>query len=114
MFTYNNSLNIVDSVFTILDRIERVDYIKLGDDAITIVATLAAAIVAVTSYVVTALQLFWMEHGEHILTVAFQTVVYTADFANDVYTSGTALRRFVGSLSDRYLDRLFYTASGLI
>lgn len=114
MFTANNTLNIVDSAFTALDRIERIDYIKLGDDAINIVATLAAAIVAVTTYVVTALQLFWMEHGERILTVAFQIVVYTVDFAHDLYVAGTDLRRFMANLSSRSVDRLFYTATGLM
>lgn len=114
MFTANNTLNIVDSAFTALDRIERIDYIKLGDDAINIVATLAAAIVAVTTYVVTALQLFWMEHGERILTVAFQFVIHTADFAHDCYTSGVAFRRLISNLSSRSVDRLFYTATGLM
>ena len=113
MFTYNNSLNIVDSVFTILDRIERVDYVAVGDAVINFVATLAAAIVAVITYVVTALQLFWMEHGEHILTVAFRFTVWILDTIGAVYYAGVNSRPVLTLWANRVMDSAYRYAAQL-
>ena len=109
MFATNRYLTAADVAFSTLDIIERFDYIALGTKVINTTATVCAIIVAVVSYIVTALQLFWLEHGEVITTRAFQFTITLADFAGDCYHTGRKLRPVVVHNLNRLADTVFYT-----
>ena len=107
----NATLNAADSVFIALEKIEEFDYVAFGEKAIRFAATTSAIVVGLCSYIWLALQLFWEDHGDTILTFAFQTIVHTADFAHACYTSARAFRRTVGYLCGSAVDRLYYLAT---
>ena len=113
MFATNAGLNTLDALFVIADRIERYDYVAVGQKVITFAATLAAVIVAVSTYVITALQLFWLEHGDTIIINSVRLVVNTIDFAREVYLIGGKLRRFVSKTLNRAADNAFFAIAGL-
>ena len=108
---FNATPNAADSVFIALEKIEEFDYVAFGEKAIRFAATTSAIVVGLCSYIWLALQLFWEDHGDAILTFAFQTIVHTADFAHDLYTSGRALRRTLGYLLNRSVDNLYFSAT---
>ena len=105
---YNTALNVVDFGFETLERIERFDYIALGEKVINITATLAAVVVAVVTYVVTALQLFWLEYGETITVNTVRFTVATVDFAGACFFAGRKLRPVVNTWVARLADSAYY------
>ena len=105
---YNTALNVADFGFETLERIERFDYSALGEKVIKFSATVAAVVVAVVTYVVTALQLFWLEHGEAITVNAIRFTVATADFAGACFFAGRKLRPVVNHWVARLADSAFY------
>jgi hypothetical protein len=107
---YNTALNTLDLGFTALEKIEKIDYVALSNKVTTNAATISAIVVGVCSYIWLALQLFWEDHGDQILTLSFQTIIHIADFSHDCYTSGVALRRALGTLFVRALDNAYYAA----
>ena len=109
MFATNTQLSIIDSAFGVIEVIAEHDYKKSAERIIALIATAAAVIVGFTSYVSTALQLFWLEHKERIITRAFQTVIIAADFAGNCYYAGRDFRRFASTASARILDRVYYS-----
>ena len=107
----NTALNIFDGFFTALEQISEFDYIALGEKAIAFALTFAACIVACTSYVYTALRLFWLENGEQILTFAFVSIINIADFAHSFYETGKDLRRFTNYATAYIADSAYYLAA---
>jgi len=106
----NATLNAFDFVFGAFEKVSEIDYVKLGDDVIKRAAAFAAVVVGVVTYVVTALQLFWLEHGEIILKRAVQTVFITVDFAGELLIAGRDFRRFANRVTAQVADRAFYAA----
>lgn len=113
MYATNAGLNALDALFIIVDRIERIDYIKLGRTVIDKAVIAAAVIVAVATYVITACQLFWLEHGERIIISIIRTVVNTIDFAHEVFVIGQDLRKFIVKTLNRAADNAFFAIAGL-
>ena len=109
MFATNTQLSVIDSAFGVIEVISEHDYVKSGERVIAVIATAAAIIVGVITYCTTALQLFWLEHGERIMTCAFQTVTIAADFAGNCYYAGRDCRRFASTASARIMDRAYYS-----
>ena len=110
MYTTNTTLNIIDSAFSVIETVSEFDYVDFGNRIITIIATAAAIIIGTASYISTAAQLFWEEHGERIITRAFQTVIIAADFAGNCYYTGRKLRVIANSATAQFTDRIYYTA----
>ncbi len=105
----NATLNAFDFAFGTLEKVSEVDYVKLGDDVIKRAVAFAAVTVAVVTYVVTALQLFWLQNGETITKRAVQFVFLTVDFAGEMLIAGREFRRFANMLTMRISDGVFYT-----
>jgi len=110
MYATNTTLNIIDSAFSVIEVIADYDYVKSGERIITIIATAAAIIIGVATYCTTALQLFWEEHGESIMTNALRAVIIAADFAGNCYYTGRKLRVIANSATAQFTDRIYYTA----
>ena len=110
MFTTNTTLNVIDSAFSVIEVIAEHDYKKSAERLIAIIATAAAIIIGVATYIFTATQLFWLEHGERIITRAFQAVIIAADFAGNCYYTGRKLRVIANSATAQFTDRIYYTA----
>jgi hypothetical protein len=109
MYTTNTSLNIIDSAFSVIEVIAEHDYKKSAERIIAIIATAAAIIIGTATYISTAVQLFWEEHGQSIMTRAFQTAIIAADFAGNCYYAGRKLRVIANTASDRIMDRAYYS-----
>ena len=108
MFTANRSLTALDVAFSTAEQIADFDYVALGEKALNVIATVAAFIVAVTTYVSTALQLFWLENGEVILTNVFRIVITIVDFAGACYYAGRNFRPVANRVTARVADGIFY------
>ena len=109
MFATNRYLTAADVAFSALDIIEGFDAVALGEKVINATATVCAIIVAVVSYIVTALQLFWLDNGKVITTRAFQFIITLADFAGGCYHAGRKLRPVVTHNLNRLADTAFFT-----
>jgi len=68
------------------NSMRKLDYVKLGEDFIFILATICAVVVGVVSYAYTAFQLYWEDNGKTIV--------------NSVKTN-----------SNRVVDFVFYTST---
>jgi len=105
----NRILNIFDFAFGVIETATEFDYVQARDRAIRAVAMAAAIIIGTATYVSTAAQLFWEEHGESIKVFCVRAVILTADFAGDCYFAGRDFRRFASTESERILDRAYYS-----
>lgn len=110
MYTTNTTLNIIDSAFSVIEVIADYDYVKTGERLIALIATAAAIIIGTATYISTAAQLFWEEHGERIMTNALRAVIIAADFAGNCYYTGRKLRVIANSATAQFTDRIYYTA----
>ncbi len=108
MIIANRTLNVIDVAFTVIDRIERVDYIAIGRAVIDKAIITAAVIIGVATYVITALQLLWLEHNETIITNAVRFTFIIADTIGATYYAGHKLRPLVNHWTARLTDTLFY------
>ena len=108
MFTANRTLTTLDVMFAAAEQIADFDYVAMGEKSLNVIATVAAFIVAVTTYVSTALQLFWLEHGESIVTNAIRIVINTVDFAGACYYAGRNFRPVANRVTARVADGIFY------
>jgi hypothetical protein len=106
--TTNTTLNIIDSAFGLIETVSEFDYIAFGNRIITIIATVAAIIIGTASYVSTAAQLFWEEHGEVIMTRTFQVIIFTLDFAGNCYYTGRNFRIIANSAVAQLADSAYY------
>ena len=80
----NYTLSAIDVIFGATESISEIDYVSAGRKVINAVVTLAAIIVAVSTYAWTALLLFWDEHGENIKGGAIRVFSLTVDFVDGV------------------------------
>jgi hypothetical protein len=108
MFTANRTLTALDVIFAAAENVSRYDAVAVGEKALNVIATVAAFIVAVTTYVSTALQLFWLEHGESIVTNAVRVVINTVDFAGACYYAGRNFRPVANRVTAQVADSIFY------
>ena len=108
MFITNRTLNALDALFNAAEIIEGFDAVALGDRVINATATIAAVIVGVITYAITALQLFWCEHGETILTRIVQFTVIFIDACGTVYYWGVNSRPVINRYCARLADSAFY------
>ena len=109
MIVANRYLGIIDQVFTALDIIEHFDYVTVGDRIINATATVAAVIVGIITYVITALQLFWLDRGDTIVINTIRFTVTLADFAGNCYHAGRNFRPVVVHNLNRLADAAFFT-----
>lgn len=108
MFATNRYLTAVDVAFNAAEVIASFDYVAVGNSVITCAATVCAIVVATTSYIITALQLFWCEQGDVITTRTIQFVVATADFAGACYFAGRKFRPVANRYCALLADTAFY------
>lgn len=113
MFTTNTKLNAIDALFTAIEQIERYDYVAVGETVINITATAAAVIVGVASYVITALQLWWEDNGQSIITNAVRFTFLIIDTIGAVYYAGVNSRPVIAYWGNRIIDRVYFTAAAL-
>ncbi len=106
----NATLNAFDFAFGAFEKVSEFDVVQFGETAIKRVATLAAIVVGVATYVWTALMLFWLANGDVILKRAVQFVFLTVDFAGELLMAGREFRRFVNRLTAQISDGVFYFA----
>lgn len=88
--------------------ISEFDYIAFGNRIITIIATVAAIIIGTASYMSTAAQLFWEDHGERIMVSTLQAVIIAADFAGNCYYTGRNFRIIANSATAKLADNAYY------
>lgn len=105
----NATLNVFDFGFGVLEKVSEFDVVKFGENVIENVATVAAIVVGVATYVWTALMLFWLENGGTITKRAVQFVFLIVDFAGELLMAGREFRRFANMLTMRISDGVFYT-----
>ena len=86
MFSTNRYLSILDLTFIATEKVSKFDYVEFGEKFIIFVATISAVIVGFSSYVYTALQLWWEDNNETILTRGSQFIIHTMNFAHEIYT----------------------------
>ena len=67
----------VDGLYNYLRKL---DYVKLGEDFIFILATIYAVVVGVVSYAYTAFQLYWNDNGESIVNSITTNTNRVVDF----------------------------------
>jgi len=108
MFITNRTLTAVDYLFSAAGIIEDFDYVKTGERIIHYTATIAAVIVGIITYAVTALQLFWLEHSETIIITTTRFMITLADFTGDCYHTGRKLRPVVTHNLTRLADTVFF------
>ena len=113
MFVSNRTLTALDVIFNAAEVIESYDYVAVGDRVIQSVATFAAVIVGVVTYVITALQLFWCEHGEVILTRTVQLTVILIDACGCCYYAGVNARPVINRYCARLADSAFYALASV-
>lgn len=106
------ALNTLDLAFTTAEKIERFDYVALGQNAIKVTATVAAIVTGFCSYVWLALQLFWEDHGETITVGATKSVILAVDFTGNCLIAGRKFRVLVNQVLSTSADRAFYLAAG--
>lgn len=109
MFATNRTFNVIDTAFIGLETLSEFDYVAFGDKVINATATVCAVTVAVVSYIVTALQLFWLEHGQVITVSAIRFVINAVDFAGACYHAGRNFRPVVVHNANRLADAAFFT-----
>ena len=112
MFTANRTLNAIDIAFTIIDRIERIDYIKLGEQVIDKAIIAAAIIYGVATYIITACQLWWEDYNETIIVGAIRFTFIIADTIGAVYYAGVNSRPVIINWTNRLADSAFYAIAG--
>lgn len=108
MIIANRTLSIIDTAFTAIEQIERFDYVAVGETVINIIATTAAIIYGVASYIITACQLYWETHGQSIITNAVRFTFIITDTIGATYIAGRKLRPLVNHWVARLTDTLFY------
>jgi hypothetical protein len=113
MIIANRTLSVIDAAFNVIEQIERIDYIALGRTVIDKAVITAAVIVAVATYVITACQLFWLDHGDRIIINSVRLVINTIDFAHEVYVIGQQSRRFITKTLNLAADSAFFTIAAL-
>jgi hypothetical protein len=113
MYATNAGLNVLDALFTLLEKVSEIDCTKLGRTVIDKAIIATAVIVAVTTYVITACQLWWLTHSETIIISATRFVINTADFSREVFVMGQELRRFITKTLNLAADSAFFTIAGL-
>jgi hypothetical protein len=111
MFITNRTLTAVDYLFSAAGIIEDFDYVKTGERIIHYTATIAAVIIGIITYAVTALQLYWLEHSETIIISTTRFIFTLADFAGDCYYTGRKVRPVVIHTLNRLVDSAFYIAA---
>ena len=110
MIIANRTLSIIDGAFTIIDRVERVDYIKLGERIIDKAIITAAIIYGVATYIITACQLWWEDNGDAVMAGAFKLIINLVDYTHELYLFGTETKRFIVKTFGFITDRLYYSA----
>jgi hypothetical protein len=113
MIATNAKLNALDALFFITEQIERVDYVAIGERIIHSAATIAALIAGVTTYLITALQLWWLDNNETILTSAVRFIFLIADTIGAVYYAGVNSRPVITHWAAHLIDRVYFAAAGL-
>ena len=110
MIINNRALNALDALFIIADRVEQIDYIAIGERVIDKAIITAAVIYGVATYIITALQLFWLQHGDFIMAITLRFIINTADYCHELYQMGADFRRFITKTFGFITDRLYYSA----
>ena len=95
----NTTLNTIDKIFGTLEVIETFDYVKLGEQVINLVITIAAVIVGVCTYALTAFQLYWLDNGEVITKRAKSAVEVIKLTASECYIAGRDLRVVIANFT---------------
>jgi hypothetical protein len=113
MITTNAKLNALDALFTLTEQIERVDYVAVGERIIYTAATIAAIITGVVTYLITALQLFWLDNGERIIINAVRLTFIIIDAIGATYYLGRNLRPTVNRLVAQLADGVYYMVAAL-
>lgn len=113
MIIANRTLNVIDTAFNVIEQIERVDPVAIGEKVINITATAAAVIMGVASYVITALQLWWEDNGQSIITNAVRFTFIIADTIGAVYYAGVNSRPIINQWVARLADEVYFTAAAL-
>ncbi len=113
MFATNRYLNAADVVFNATEVIASYDYVAAGDRVIQSVATASAIVVGVVTYIVTALQLFWCEHGDTILTAIVRFTFILMDACGSVYYAGRNFRPVANRYCALATDSAFYQLCGV-
>lgn len=80
-----------------MNIIKHFDHVKLGEQVITLVITLTAVIVGITTYAYTAFQLYWLDNGEVITERAKSAVEVIKLTATEFYLAGRDLRLSVAN-----------------
>jgi hypothetical protein len=114
MFAINRYLTAADVAFSSLEVISKFDYVSVGNKVITATATICAVIVAVVSYIVTALQLFWLERGDTIIINTIRFTVTLADFTGNCYQAGRKVRPQVNLAVNHLADTAFFKLAALV
>lgn len=110
MIIANRTLNIIDTAFSALEQIERVDYIKLGERIIDKAIITAAIIYGVATYIITACQLWWEDNGDAVMAGAFKLIINLVDYTHELYLFGTETKRFIVKTTNYLMDRAYYSA----
>ena len=90
----NLALNTIDSFFLTAEKVEEFDYVAFGQKVVDFFIVAAAILVGVFTYLSTAAQLFWEEHGEAILITTTRSFFVTLDFFGDLLEAARDFHRF--------------------
>jgi hypothetical protein len=107
----NFTLNALDSIFFGLEKLTEFDYVNAGRKVINGVVTVAAVIVALCTYMWTALQLFWDEHGEGITVGVTRAVFNVMDFGGNCLLAGREMRFLADKVVAQAIDRAYYSVA---
>ena len=110
MITANYKLNALDALFSAIEQIEQFDYIKLGERIIDKAIIAAAIIYGITSYIITACQLWWEDNGERIMVGTVRAIINLVDYTHELYLFGTETKRFITKTLNYCMDRVYYSA----
>ena len=85
-----------------------VDYKKQAIRALLLLATVAAIIVGVSSFIYRNARKFWAEHGEAITLAFYEFINWLEIFIEKVYQAGVIARPIVVLYVNKMVDRAFY------
>jgi hypothetical protein len=100
-----NSFPPVDAM---VKKLQEFDYAKFGDNVVKYSITAYAIAVAVSSYLWTALQLWWDDNGEATQVNLIRLVVNVIDFIAAIVIATPKVYRWVKLNSNRLVDSLFF------
>ena len=103
--------SVINTADTILSLIESARINERAQQVIYYTATACAVIIAIASYLSTATQLWWLDHGDEVIAKSKKFLNTFAAVCLGLYQTGVELRPVANRLTATIADRAYYLAA---